>query len=59
MTKSLQKNTTNKNQGNMTLHSTTASPGYLNTTKTQENDLKSKLFKMIEAFKEEMNKSFK
>ena len=38
---------------------TTACPGYSNTTKTQENDLKSNLIKMIKAFKEEINKSLK
>jgi hypothetical protein len=38
---------------------TTASPGYPNTTKTQENNLKFNLKMMIEVFKEEMNKSYK
>jgi hypothetical protein len=38
---------------------TTASPGYPNTTGAQENDLKSNLIKMTEAFKEMMNKSLK
>jgi hypothetical protein len=38
---------------------TTASPGYPNTTKTQENDLQSNLIQMIEAIKEEMYKSLK
>ena len=60
MAKGPQKNTINKSQGNMapSEHSypTTPSPGYPNTTKTQENDLKSNLIKMIEAFKEESNK---
>jgi len=42
-----------------TYPTTAASPGYANTTKTQENDPKSNLIKMIEAFKEEMNKSLK
>ena len=37
----------------------TANSGYRNTIKVQENDLKSNLIKMIEAFKEEMNKSLK
>jgi predicted double-glycine peptidase len=36
---------------------TTTSPGYPNTTEAQENDLKSNLIKMIEAIKEEINKS--
>ena len=40
-------------------YSATLCPGYPNTAKTQENDLKSSLVKMIEAFKEEMNKAFK
>jgi hypothetical protein len=34
---------------------TTASTGYPNTTKAQENDLKPNLIKKIQAFKEEMN----
>ena len=38
---------------------TTAGTGNPNTTKAQENDLKSNLIKMIEAFKEEVNKSLK
>ena len=37
---------------------TTASLGYPNTIETQENDLKFSLIKKIEAFKEEMSKSF-
>jgi|AATB01.1.fsa_nt_gi hypothetical protein len=37
---------------------TIAGTGYPNTTKTQENDLKSNLIK-IEVFKKEMNKSLK
>jgi len=37
----------------------TVSLGYSNTADTQENDLKSNLMKMTEAFKEEMNKSLK
>ena len=40
-------------------HQNPASPGYPNTHGTQENDLKSNLMKMIETFKEEMNKSLK
>jgi BMFP domain-containing protein YqiC len=40
-------------------YSTTASPGYPNINKAQENDLKSNLIKMIETFKGEMNKSLK
>ena len=39
---------------------TTVSPGYpFNTTETQDNYLKSNLTEMIEAFKEELNKSLK
>ena len=37
----------------------TSSPGYPNTIKAQENDLKSKVIRMVEAFKEETNKSLK
>nr|AAL79523.1 age-related protein [Mus musculus] len=37
----------------------TANPGYPNTTRAQENDLKSNLIKMIETFREEANKSLK
>jgi len=63
MAKSSRKNTMNKNLGNMTpsehKYPTIANPGYPNTTKEQGNDLKSNLVKMIEAFKEEMYKSFK
>jgi hypothetical protein len=33
---------------------TTASPGYPNTPEAKENDFKSNLMKMIEAFREEM-----
>ena len=63
MFKGPQKNTINKSQGNIkpSKHSypTTASPGYPNKTKAQVNDLKSNHIKMIETFKEEMNKSLK
>jgi hypothetical protein len=38
---------------------TTASPRYTNRTAAQENDLKSNLIKMIEAFNEEINKTLK
>ena len=38
---------------------TTASPGYPNTAETQEDDLKFKLIRMIEAVEEEMNKPLK
>jgi hypothetical protein len=53
------KNTVNWSQGNMESselsYPDTAIPGYPNIAKTQD-DLKSNLIKMIEAFKEEMNK---
>jgi hypothetical protein len=38
-------------------YSSTASLGYPNTAEPQGNDIKSKCIKMIEAFKEEINKS--
>jgi hypothetical protein len=37
---------------------TTASPGYPNTHGKQDNDLKSHVMKMIEAFKEDIKNSF-
>ena len=37
-------------------YSITANPGYSNKHEVQEDDLKSNLIKMIEVFKEEMNK---
>ena len=40
-------------------YSTIASSGYPNTIKAQENDLKSNLMNMIDAFKEEINKCLK
>jgi predicted nucleotide-binding protein (sugar kinase/HSP70/actin superfamily) len=40
-------------------YSNIANSGYPNTTKTQENYLKSNFITVIEAFKEEMNKSLK
>jgi hypothetical protein len=55
--------TQSKYQGNITplehSYPSTASPEYPNTSKTQESDLKSNLVKMIEDFKEEMNKFHK
>ena len=36
---------------------TTASLGYANTTKTQENELQSTLIKIVDAFQEKMNQS--
>ena len=63
MAKGPQKNTINKSQDSLTTseHSypTTASPGYSNKTKTQENSLKYKPVKMDESYTEEMNKSLK
>jgi len=60
MAKGPRKKTINESQGNVTppenSYSTTARLGYPNTTEAEENDLKSNLIKMIEAFKEEMNK---
>jgi hypothetical protein len=53
------KNTIKMTQGNMAppeLHATTNS-GFPNETGGQEEDLKSSLIMMIEAFKEDMNKS--
>jgi hypothetical protein len=63
MAKNPQMNTINKSQSNTTPsgHSnpTTANSGCPNATKAQENDLTSDFIKMIEAFKEEMNKPLK
>ena len=42
-----------------TIYPITASPEYSNTAEAQENDSKSNHMKMIEAFKEEMNKPLK
>lgn len=61
MLKGQHKNTIKKSQGNMAppehSYTTTASPGYPNTTEAEENDVKANLIKIIETFKEEMNKS--
>ena len=38
---------------------TVACPDYYNTTEIQENDLQQNLIKMIEAFKDKINKSLK
>ena len=63
MAKGQHKNTVNNGQGNTAPkelnYVTTASPGHPNTAEAQENDLQSNLIKMIEAFKEETNKSLK
>ena len=37
------------------IYLTIESPGYPNTTKAQENDIKFNLIKMIEPFKEDIN----
>lgn len=54
---------TNKSQSNMALseqsYSNTTSPGYPNINEAQENDLKSNLIKITDAFKEAVNKSLK
>lgn len=63
MAKGQYKNTIKNNQGNTAppdpSSPTIASPEYYNTAKAQENNPKSNLVKIIEAFKEEINKSFK
>jgi hypothetical protein len=56
MAKDPKKSTVNKSQGNTIL---LEYPGYPNKTKAQENDLKCNLMKIIEAFRDEMNKSLK
>jgi hypothetical protein len=52
-----------KSQDNLTpsdqSYGTIASSGYPTITQAQENDLKSNLIKIIDAFKEEINKSLK
>jgi hypothetical protein len=55
MTNGPRKNKINKSQRNITQVPYFRKPGYADTTETQQDDLKSKLIKMIEAFKEEMN----
>lgn len=54
MPKGYHQNTITKNLGNMTQpersYSATASPGYLNETEAQEDDLKSYFIKIIQAF---------
>ena len=61
MVKDSQNNKINRNQSDKTPsehgYTTTASPRYPNIDKAQENDIKSCLIKMIEAFKDEINKS--
>ena len=57
------KKTVNKIQVNMIppkpSYLATTNPGYPNETEAQEDNLKSNLIKMLEAFKEDMNKSLK
>lgn len=59
MAKDSQKNKNNKIKGNIAsgehIYTTGASLGYPNTSGAKENDLESKLTKMIEALKEEIN----
>ena len=61
ITKGQGKNTINQSQPNIVTseHSFSTTARYSNTNKAQENDLKSILIMMIDAFKEEMNKSLK
>ena len=63
MTRDKHKNINNRTQYNPASSEpnfpTTASPGYPNTPKKQDSDLKSHLMKMIEAFKEDINNSLK
>lgn len=60
MAKGQSKKTINKSQGNMAPpqpnYPATTNPGYPNETETQEEDFKSSLTKMIESFKEGINK---
>jgi hypothetical protein len=57
------KNLTNRNQDHSPSSEpstpTTASPGYPNTPKKQDSDLKLYLMKLIEDFKREINNSLK
>jgi hypothetical protein len=58
MAKGPQKNTIDKSQGNRTpsaYYPTSGRPGYPNTSRAQEHDLKSNFIRKIEAFKEEMS----
>jgi uncharacterized protein with gpF-like domain len=63
MVKGKLKNLTNRNQGQLasseTSMPTTASPGYPNTPKKQESDIKSYLVMVVEDFKKGINKSLK
>ena len=63
MARDQHKNKINNRQDNLASpepsYPTTASPEYSDITEAQENDLKSNLMKMTDAFKEEMSKSLK
>jgi hypothetical protein len=63
MPKGQYKNTMIKIHGNMAppepSYLATINPGYPHETEAQEENLKSNLIKMIEAFKEDMNESLK
>ena len=63
MTRDKHKNINNRTQYNPASSEpnfpTTASPGYSNTPKKQDSDLKSHLMNLIEAFKEYINNSLK
>jgi hypothetical protein len=63
ITKGQLKNTIKKSQSNMvpieSKYHTIASPEYFTNDKAEQNDINSRLIKVIEAFKEEMNKSLK
>lgn len=63
MAKGPMTNTINKSKGNMKTpehnYPTIENPEYPSTYKTQENDIKFNLIKVIEAFKAEINKSHK
>jgi hypothetical protein len=63
MLKEQHKNTINKSKGNMVppdpSYPPITNPEYPNETEAQEKDLKSNLIKMIEAFKEDMDKPLK
>ena len=63
MAKGKSKNKSNRNQGYLASSEpsslTTANPGYPNTQKKQDSDLKSNLMMMIEELKKDINNSLK
>ena len=63
MVKGKHKNLTNRNQDHLASSEpstpTTASPGYPNTPKKQDSDLKSYLMMLVEDFKKDINNSLK